>query len=610
MSVFGSLNTAYTGLTGHQLMVDTTGHNLANMSNEFYSRQRVITHARTPLFDKYNFPVGQGLNIVTVERIFDEYTFQRYKKASAEKEYYDTTYSNLKEASSYYPDITKSGTFNDLQNYFNAWKDLATKSGDSAQKQNLVKYTQNLTKSVRDTRDRLYNLQKNLNEEMKTMVEEVNKLGSLIAQMNKQIREHESKELNEKANDLRDLRDQYEFELNALIGGTVSKEKIEGSAIASREIADWDEDYSIAVGRFVVVDGESFHPLVLDRSGNTDGFYSILYERQDYQTYNITSNIMEGKVGAILDLIRTEETMGIKGQVGKLQQYIDELDSFAEGFIEASNNIYAESSVLSIRSNEIKLKGSDALTTSGYNVKEGTLDVVMYDQKGNALATRKVEINVTTTMQDIVNQLNANVDDNNDSNAINDFDDYFSANYDELTGLFTIAPKNPSQQIYLSVQDSGNTNFAGAFGLNRLFSGNNAANIEIEYEYINDPTSIRPFREAVNGNFEIANKMQQLQYDKINFSSKDRKTNYSETIASYYQMIATNVAADAESANITAATKESVYTQIKAEFKSISEVSMDEEMTNLIKFQSGYSANAKIVTTLDEMIQTLLGIKT
>ncbi|MDY3114104.1 MAG: flagellar basal body rod C-terminal domain-containing protein, partial [Helicobacter sp.] len=32
-------------------------------------------------------------------------------------------------------------------------------------------------------------------------------------------------------------------------------------------------------------------------------------------------------------------------------------------------------------------------------------------------------------------------------------------------------------------------------------------------------------------------------------------------------------------------------------------------LVNLIRFQSGYSANAKMITTIDEMINTLLGIK-
>ncbi|MBP6498279.1 MAG: hypothetical protein KA253_06360, partial [Campylobacteraceae bacterium] len=36
---------------------------------------------------------------------------------------------------------------------------------------------------------------------------------------------------------------------------------------------------------------------------------------------------------------------------------------------------------------------------------------------------------------------------------------------------------------------------------------------------------------------------------------------------------------------------------------------VDEELANLMKFQTAYSANAKIITTIDQMLDTLLGIK-
>ena len=42
---------------------------------------------------------------------------------------------------------------------------------------------------------------------------------------------------------------------------------------------------------------------------------------------------------------------------------------------------------------------------------------------------------------------------------------------------------------------------------------------------------------------------------------------------------------------------------------SISAVSLDEEMTNLIKFQHAYSAAAKLIGISDEMLKTLLAVK-
>ena len=605
--LLSSLNTPYTGLTGHQVMVDTVSNNIANANNEFYSRQVVRSSAQTPLQTSSNYVIGQGLNILSVERIHDEYTFSRYKKASAEKTFYEKSFEGLKEASSYYPEVDGVGIYNDLQNYFNAWKDLSTKSGDSAQKIALAEQASTLANNISNTRDRLINLQKSLNNELKVAVDEVNRLGEQIAQLNKKIAEYEYKELNQKANDLRDLRDQYEFEINNLIGCDVFKQGVMGSACVNENIADFDDGYTLTVGGKAIVDGTSFHPLTLDNSQNPSGIYTIKYLRSDHKEYNLTNAINEGKVGAILDLIRTEDVLDCNGTLGKLQVYINDLDTFANGLIEATNNIYAQSSQLSAKSDTLNINSQDALVTSDYNINSGSFKVVMYNKKGEELGSRSVEIDNLTSMQDVLDQLNANIDDNKNGNASDDFDDRFVATYNNETKTFTITSKNPAEEIYISIQDDG-TNFAGALGINRFFAGNSADNIELAEPYKSDATLIRAYREPVDGNFEIANLMQQLQYDKIAFTSQDG-TQQSETISGYFRYIAGRVSSQTESTQITLETKEAVYISVKQEYKAISEVSVDDELINLIKYQSGYSANAKMVSTIDEMLNTLLGLK-
>lgn len=605
--LLSSLNTPYTGLTGHQVMVDTVSNNIANANNEFYSRQVVRSSAQTPLQTSSNYVIGQGLNILSVERIHDEYTFSRYKKASAEKTFYEKSFEGLKEASSYYPEVDGVGIYNDLQNYFNAWKDLSTKSGDSAQKIALAEQASTLANNISNTRDRLVNLQKSLNNELKVAVDEVNRLGEQIAQLNKKIAEYEYKELNQKANDLRDLRDQYEFEINNLIGCDVFKQGVMGSACVNENIADFDDGYTLTIGGKAIVDGTSFHPLTLDNSQNPSGIYTIKYLRSDHKEYNLTNAINEGKVGAILDLIRTEDVLDCNGTLGKLQVYINDLDTFANGLIEATNNIYAQSSQLSAKSDTLNINSQDALVTSDYNINSGSFKVVMYNKQGQEIGSRSIEIDNLTSMQDVLDQLNANIDDNKNGNASDDFDDRFIATYNNDTKTFTITSKNPAEEIYISIQDDG-TNFAGALGINRFFAGNSADSIELAEPYKSDATLIRAYREPVDGNFEIANLMQQLQYDKITFTSQDG-TQQSETISGYFRYIAGRVSSQTESTQITLETKEAVYISVKQEYKAISEVSVDDELINLIKYQSGYSANAKMVSTIDEMLNTLLGLK-
>ena len=41
----------------------------------------------------------------------------------------------------------------------------------------------------------------------------------------------------------------------------------------------------------------------------------------------------------------------------------------------------------------------------------------------------------------------------------------------------------------------------------------------------------------------------------------------------------------------------------------MSGVNIDEELMNLMKYQTAYNANAKIISTIDQMLDTLLGLK-
>ena len=80
-------------------------------------------------------------------------------------------------------------------------------------------------------------------------------------------------------------------------------------------------------------------------------------------------------------------------------------------------------------------------------------------------------------------------------------------------------------------------------------------------------------------------------------------------IPEYFQFVTGKVASDTDEVETLQDTKQSVFAAVKKEYLAINQVSIDEEMVNLIKFQSGYAANAKVITTIDRMIETLLGIK-
>lgn len=81
------------------------------------------------------------------------------------------------------------------------------------------------------------------------------------------------------------------------------------------------------------------------------------------------------------------------------------------------------------------------------------------------------------------------------------------------------------------------------------------------------------------------------------------------TFADYFQSVRVGVSSDKENNDFLKDTQESVVQSIQNTYDQITKVDRDEEMLELIKFQAAYTANAKIVTVVDEMLNTLLGLK-
>src|SRR4051812_35567940 len=70
------LGTGLSGLRAMQRALDTTAHNIANVSTEGYSRQRVDFAARTPQNFGSNW-VGNGVDATAVRRVYDQSVAQQ-----------------------------------------------------------------------------------------------------------------------------------------------------------------------------------------------------------------------------------------------------------------------------------------------------------------------------------------------------------------------------------------------------------------------------------------------------------------------------------------------------------------------------------------------------
>lgn len=75
-----------------------------------------------------------------------------------------------------------------------------------------------------------------------------------------------------------------------------------------------------------------------------------------------------------------------------------------------------------------------------------------------------------------------------------------------------------------------------------------------------------------------------------------------------YQAFVTQVGGDVQSAQNAQSTSQSLLTAIGNQRQSVSGVSLDEEMTNLIQYQQAYQASARVMSTINDTFTSLLGM--
>ena len=82
----------------------------------------------------------------------------------------------------------------------------------------------------------------------------------------------------------------------------------------------------------------------------------------------------------------------------------------------------------------------------------------------------------------------------------------------------------------------------------------------------------------------------------------------STTFDSYYSALASGVGNDVSNASANADYEDAMVSHLENYRESVSGVSLDEEMVNLVKFQHAYQAAAKLITTVDDMLNTVLNM--
>lgn len=168
------------------------------------------------------------------------------------------------------------------------------------------------------------------------------------------------------------------------------------------------------------------------------------------------------------------------------------------------------------------------------------------------------------------------------------------------TGLDSLASQliGKVNSVYSSGYDlNGNT---GA----DFFTGKDAASIGVNPNLNNDPSQVQAAGVAgASGDNSVALALAQL-------AQQSNGALGNQTFSDAYGGLVTNLGNSLANANDQVANQSAVSTMLAQQRDSVSGVSMEEELTNLMTFQKAYQASAQIISTVNLMLQTLVAMKT
>ena len=557
-NIFSALSSAKLGLLAQQLAIEVTGQNIANVETEGYSRQDVTFEANTPRHAiKYGsmHQIGTGVRVAGIERAHDQFLFEQIMdegdltgSTEIKKEIFEQLEILFNEGS--------GRSLNDaLSSFFASAHDLATNARGLSERADLVSKAEHLASTFNQTGKQLFTIQRNIDSTIATEVTEINSLTTQIGKLNESIHANEPAS-QYKANDLRDNRDRLVKELS---------KKIDIQLI---EESDNQISLTLKDGTALVLKDQVFD-LSTSINGNNESFYDV-YIDSGSATKDITSTITGGEIRGYLDMRDTE-----------VESILDKMNILSASFIQEFNGIHRAGFGLDGSS------GLDFFSPLDVTVDHGV------DNKGTAA------VSITNASPTTV--------------SVDEFEIVFNSGYDYTLNNLTT---NASSGTFTFT--TGSTfNIKDGFAV--TISGGAVSGDKVTFSVSEDAASgmsvsstitanTRKIAAGTTTNGDGANAL--LMADLQNTSSFNSVTwsgsgSGSYTFDEYYNAVVSTIGIESFSAQATLRQQEGIMLQLNSRRESISGVSIDEEMIKMIKFQQAYNASARMISVVDEMLDTL-----
>ena len=563
MSLISTLNIGRNALAVQQAAIQVTGNNIANSGNADYTRQTANVTPGQEYRNSQGFLIGSGINLDSITRNIDQALEQRLRASVSDASSSDVTQQWLSRLESVYNELGDNDLSSKLGKFFTGWSNLANSPQDAGKRQVVVQNGQAVASWITDVRTQIGNLKSDVNDQLKSQTLSADKLAQQVADLNGQIAKAEGGG-GGTANGLRDQRDSVLKQLSKLVNIHTVEDGF---------------NTNVYVGSAPLVLANTNRGLQLSQDTDASG------ELTTTVTFKANGAPIDSTSGALSALSKSRDD---------ISAYADELDDIAGKLINEVNKIHAAGQ---------GLEGFSSVTsttqvtdpTAALNSKEAGLDFKVSNGSFVVHVKDKATGSITSTLINI------------DADGLNNDDTTLDALKSQLDGIGNVSASVVGGKLKISAdssavdvsfsQDSSGT--LASLGINTFFKGRNALTIGVNDAIANNVNLLSAAKNGQPADNQTALAIAALATQKLSSLN-------GSTISDAYTNMVGRVGLSAQDAGTSAEASKTVMETLDAQRQSLSGVSLDEESVNLIKQQRAFQGASRLISAVDEMMQTIL----
>jgi flagellar hook-associated protein 1 FlgK len=570
-SPFFGLDIGVTGLRAAQQQLDTAAHNVANANTPGYSRQRVTLVEAPPYtfpaFNRSGLPgqVGSGVSVASIMRVRDSYLDLQVQAQNSLKGEWDARQQQLAKVEAIFPEPSTAGLGSVISKYYSAWQDVAANPTSTAARTTLTEQAATLALAMNRDSTQLASVTTGINQQLTQQVATINDLAKQIASLDGQIQRVTI--TGDNANDLSDQREQLLEQVSALVPTTV--------------LTRSDGTISVQVNGVDLVSNVYARPIV----AATDSNGNVIPQWADGSPVAP----LAGQMKALLDVRDVD-----------VAAYRTQLNTLAQGIADSTNALHQ--------------RGVDANGNAG--------QAIFTYYAGNAAATLAVNPAVAADQRLVAASGSTNTaGDGSVAGLIADLQNARTysagvAGTDVVGGtnlttgttarLTYVAMDTAVAQVYtFSSTAPGSLTLTGADGSHQTITvadmGTGAAQV-LNFDQLGIKLNVSTDAAAKTA-ADLVTDLTTAGHNTLVGASVFTP---SQTSTDFYAGLVGKIGTASSQATEMSANQQLVVDQLTTQVEQTSGVSLDEEATDMIKFQHAYQASARVITTMDEMLNTLI----